>query len=139
MAELPERRVLKETLTDLKTKTIRSKSDLIQSMKNLVEFLNDIRQKSYELHESQKDKLPSGPALLVLQYTDAIRQQVHSLIKECLNTLDDNSAYIKLLESYSTELDKTLYDAIEAGKKEAKAQTEERSKLVNRNEKSYVT
>jgi len=138
MAELPERKVLKETLVNLKAKTLRSDSVVLQSFKTLLSDLDRIRQKSYELYESQKVPIPHGPAELLNNYIIMIQNWVLGLVNTYFSAHEDASTYVKLLESYSTELDKTLYDAIEAGKKKAEDQTEEQNKLTSGSKDSYV-
>ena len=138
MAELPERKVLKETLIDLKAKTIRSRSSVATSIKTFIDTLDEIKQKTEEIHKSQKEQVPHGPAEAVSMYITTIEKWFIDLASTYFSALDDESMYIKLLENYSTELDKTLYDAIEAGKKKAENQTEEQNKLMGGSKSSYV-
>jgi LPS O-antigen subunit length determinant protein (WzzB/FepE family) len=139
MAELPERKVLKEVLSDLKAKTLRSKSNAEKSTKDLLEFLTKIKGKAYEIHERDKEMTgEESPAKLVFTYVDNIENSVVDLIKEYLNALEDVFMYVKWLENYSIELDKTLYDAIETGKKMAEEQIKEQSELMKKKDDSYI-
>jgi hypothetical protein len=138
MAELPERKLLKEVLTDLKAKTIRSKSSVEQSIKVLTDYLSAVKQKTYEIHEAQKAQIPDGSAKLVYEYTVEIENRVTDLMKEYLRASDDDSTYIKWLEKYSTDLDKTLYGAIEAGTKKAEEQIKEQNELMSKKKEDYV-
>jgi hypothetical protein len=138
MAELPERRILKDVLSDLKAKTIRSRISAIESAKGLLEQLQEFKQTATKIHDSQKDKLPEGPAKMLLQYLTYIESKVIDLINGYGRMSEDDSTYIKWLEKYSTDLDSTFYGAIEKGVKEAEEQAKKQSELMSKKKDDYA-
>ncbi len=51
-----------------------------------------------------------------------IGEELDTLVKDSEGVMEDMKLYAEALEKYCAELDKTLWDAIELGKKRADAQ-----------------
>lgn len=138
MAELPERRVLKEVLSDLKAKTLKSQNRAANSASNLLTLMDKINNTIGEYAQIQKGTANEKAA-------DAIHTGVMNMISWVIDVLqeyssasDDMNIYVRSLEKYSIELDKTLYDAIEEGKKKGEEQIKEQNELMKRKTDDYV-
>ena len=136
MSEMPERKVLRTLLTKLKKKTITSKNRFEYSVEDVSKRLEDV----IKVFKSDLDKLEKKRETIDVGKTckdigrllSLIRNRVAGLVGDCYAVLEDLDLYIESLETYSTELDKTLWDAIEQAKKEVEEKIKQQKELTKR-------
>ena len=138
MSDTPEKKVLKETLTRLKTKSITSISSYKLAIKPFFDTYRDmmksLTQMTSELREEDKQK--ASTLIFLLSY---LLQDFERLVTSSLATIDDMKLYADTLESYSVELDNTLTAIFEQAKKYAEEKTKEQQELMKKDDTaSYV-
>jgi len=133
--EAPERKVLKEMLLKLKTKTITSQAmfaGLSLSMStSLTEGLKNALEGVLKMPDSEAKK----GALLMLVVFQTWNQNLNLLNVSIANLVGDMNLYIETLEKYSTEIDNTFTSIVEKARKMAeeqqKQQEEQRKKRID--------
>ena len=132
MSELPERKVLKEILLKLKTKTITSQERYNLAAKEVNSIFKGVSERAIK----RGGPLPPKEELILLTTLD---DAVKMFIINTYGVLEDIRLYIEALEHYCAELDKTLWDAIEQAKKEAEEQIKKQEELMKRKSpESYI-
>jgi hypothetical protein len=133
--EAPERKVLKEMLLKLKTKTITSQTmfaGLSLSMStSMTEWLKNAFEGVLKMPEGEAKK----SALLMLVVFQTWNQNLSLLNVSIGNLIGDMNLYIETLEKYSTEIDNTFTSIVEKARKMAeeqqKQQEEQRKKRID--------
>jgi hypothetical protein len=136
LSEIPARKVLKEMLVKLKTKTINS-----QILLAVTSFsMSTTTTESIKTALDGVMKMPDGEAkknsLLLLTIFQSWNQNLNLLNANIVNLIGDMNLYIETLEKYSTELDNTFTSIIEQAKKEAE---EQRRQQEEQKRKGYTT
>jgi len=129
MSEIPERKVLKDILLKLKTKTITSEE---RHGKLAITTRNAFRGYSNAIRKIVEDKSKTINKRGLLGAFGMIEEQVQALISDADALREDMKLYIEALEKYCAELDKTLWDAIEQTRKEAEEQIKQQEKLMKK-------
>jgi hypothetical protein len=131
LSELPERKVLKETLAKLKSKSHASFLLYNWTIKafneNLKKQLDEMRNSMALLNEEEKRKV--GLLLLLI---GVIANEFNQVILQSIDTIDDFSTYTDVLERYSTELDNTLIKIFEEANKLAEEQVKKKKELTGK-------
>ena len=138
MTESPEKKVLKTTLSKLKSKSITSIASYKASVKafqdDYVKMYSGFKQETSQL--SQQEKKTWGSWLLLL---GVISQSFQAVITSSFATIDDMQIYADTLESYSAELDDTLTSIFEQANNYAKEKEKEQAELAGKDRSaSYV-
>jgi len=136
MTETPERKVLKETISKLKTKNITSlniyKITIDQFNESLLSLIKNLNEMSSRLNKEDQNRVSSIVMLLSM-----IGQDSQRLVRNSISVLDDMQLYIDVLESYSAELDNTLTAIFEKAKKCAEEKTKEQQELMKKDSSGY--
>jgi len=134
MSEIPERKVLKQVLSNLKTKTISSQDSFKKSLGRQMQIFDAAEQSAEKLNQLQKDASSKRIHEIVSTLQDVFARTA----VEALGLLDDLRIYIESLESYSTELDKTLSDIFEQARKQAEEQMKQQEELMKKGSTEYI-
>lgn len=134
MSEIPERKVLKNILSKLKSKTViserRFKNSLEHNDKLFDTILKDVEKTSEKGSEVHKP---------IYQLVSRLADLFSNFSLEALGLIEEYELYIESLESYSTALDKTLWSAIEQARKEAEEQIKKQEGIMKRKSpESYI-
>lgn len=128
MAELPERKVLKDMIVKLKAKVIESQ----QTFLNTSASINTVMTYGLDRSLEAQSKMQSSDGLVVMQGISSILQMYHQnfvLLNNNISALiKDMNLYIETLEKYSTELDNTLSGIFQMAEDKAKKDAEEQQK-----------
>ena len=127
MSEIPERKVLKNILSKLKSRTVTCERRFRQSLLSDTKLFDTILKDLEKLSEKGSEVLEPAYRLVSILHNVFIRFSL-----EALSLLEEYELYIESLESYSAELDKTLWDAIEQAKKEAEEQIKKQEEIMKR-------
>lgn len=135
MAELPERKVLKEILAKLKTKTLSSQETVSKSVTSMIRLTEAID----EMTEGEfKDTKVKEMVIVMRRTINILKISVFDLVNTFFSTLDDMNLYTESLEKYSGELDKTLNEIFEQARKQAEEQIKKQRELMKRRDESYT-
>ena len=130
MSEVPEKKVLRELLLELKTKTLRSEERFLKSQADVYGKISELWKTLTEMLE--KNQIEKD----VVSLLGFILRELHSLIdmsSTCSTvTLEDFKLYVGALERYSSELDKELTGIFEQAKKIAEEQRKKQEELMKR-------
>jgi cysteinyl-tRNA synthetase len=133
MGEFPEKKVLKDLLTKLKSHTIASAEELRKEEERFAKRFEE----SHERLRTLAKRCETTPNLTdaVDAFAEVIR--LMDLLAEdfakSVHRNDENvKFYIEALEEYSTELDGTLTDIFERARKEAEEQIRNQEELRKR-------
>jgi len=118
MAEVPDRKVLKDVLARLKARTMSSISDYRGAITDALKFGDDRIKDLKEFESKQGISSISVPILMVIE------GKFLDVIKESGDLIDDMKLYIEALENYSSVLDQAFWGGIE---EQAKRLVEERN------------
>lgn len=139
--EFPERKVLKDLLTKLKSHTIASEEELRKEEERFMKRFEESHEKlkalakKCETTPNVKDTVDAFSEVIIRMdlLTEDFAKSVHRN--------DENvKFYIEALEEYSTELDGTLTDIFERARKDAEEQIKQQEKLRKRTTPdSYTT
>lgn len=131
MSESPEKKVLKQTLVRLKSKTITSLESYGESTKNTFQLINSLlasfEKSSSQLEGEQREAMQT----IVFMFED-VRNDVTQLVRRSLDVIDDWRTYTDVLESYSTELDNTLENIFEKAIRDSEEQIQKQRQLTDR-------
>lgn len=131
MSESPEKKVLKQTLAKLKSKTITSLESYGESTRNTFQLINSLvasfEKCTSQLEGGQKDAMQT----IVFMFED-VRNDVTQLVRRSLDVIDDWRTYTDVLESYSTELDNTLENIFEKAIRDSEEQIQKQKQLTDR-------
>ena len=129
MSEIPERKVLKETLLTLKTRVIASQMTFFQLSisvsKKIEKTLKESLEEVMEMPEGKK----KTESLLMLTLVNTLNQNSNLLLTNIGYIVDIMNLYIDTLERYSMELDNTLTSIFEEAKKRVEEQQKQQEKL----------
>jgi len=132
MSELPERKVLKETLLTLKTRVITSQRAFFQLSisvsKEIEKTLKESLDQVLEMPEGKK----KTESLLMLTLVNTLNQNSNLLLTNIGYIVDTMNLYIDTLERYSMELDNTLTSIFEEAKKRVEEQQKQQEELRNK-------
>ena len=133
MSKLPERKALKEILIDLKSKTLTSEQRYKQLETEIIDLFENCEREVLKLTQKRKDLIG------LVSIVESLRLHLRNFVSNSNTTLEDMQLYIKSLERYSTELDKTLTDIIKEAEKLANEQIKQQKELMKRKApKSYT-
>lgn len=135
MAELPERKVLKEILAKLKAKTISEEDHFNNQMHNTWNLFIRSDDQALKLVEERKGNISVESHKNVVHI---LLEQVGDLIHDSIHILEDMKLYIDSLEKYSTELDKTLSEIFEQARKQAEEQIKQQAEFVKKGSTEYI-
>ena len=138
MAELPERKVLKDVLSGLKTKTLCSQHRVETATKNLIGYMNKAEKLSQKYKKIQVNEECENTANEFDSTVNSLTHWMRDLIDNYCNAQEDTTLYVESLEKYSIELDKTLYDAFDQGKRKAEEHIKEQDKLLDKKCDEYI-
>jgi hypothetical protein len=131
LSESPEKKVLKQTLVRLKSKTITSLESYGESTKNTFQLINSLlasfEKSSSQLEGEQREAMQT----IVFMFED-VRNDVTQLVRRSLDVIDDWRTYTDVLESYSTELDNTLENIFEKAIRDSEEQIQKQRQLTDR-------
>ena len=134
MSEIPERKVLKETLLKLKTRVIASQKTFFQ----LSLLVSEKTEKTLKESIDQVLEMPEGKkkteSLLMLTLINSMNQNSNLLLTNIGYIVDTMNLYIETLERYSMELDNTLTSIFE----EAKKMAEKRQQDLMKRKPEYI-
>lgn len=131
MSESPEKKVLKQTLVRLKSKTITSLESYGESTKNTFQLINSLLA-SFEKSTSQLEGEQREAMQTIVFMFEDVRNDVTQLVRRSLDVIDDWRTYTDVLESYSTELDNTLENIFEKAIKDSEEQIQKQKQLTDR-------
>lgn len=137
MSDLPERKVLKNLLAELKSRTIASTEDVKEEQDGFFEQVSSLFKKITHINEESGDELREVTG----DFANLFGIIVLSLrgLMRCVNrNREDTRLYIKALEDYSVELDNTLTQIFEQAKKQAEDQMKENEQLRKRTSPEYT-
>jgi hypothetical protein len=133
MGELPEKKVLKDLLTKLKSHTISSEEDLKKEEERFTKRFEE----SHTRLLAVTKKCENTPE--VKEATEAFSEIIllmDILIEDFAKSVHRNNEnlrfYIDALEEYSTELDGTLTEIFDRARKEAEEQIKQQEELRKR-------
>jgi len=135
MAEVPERRVLKDILAKLKAKTISEEKYFQQQTQSILNLFTKSHEQALLWKKERKNSI-SVDSHLNTVYT--LFEQLSDLIRGSTDVLEDMKLYIDSLEKYSSELDKTLSDIFEQAKKQAEEQIKQQEELTKKGSTEYI-
>ena len=131
--EFPERKVLKDLLTKLKSHTIASEEELRKEEERFMKRFEESHGKLKALAE----KCETAPR--VKDAVDAFSEVIirmdllaEDFAKSVHRNAENVKFYIEALEEYSTELDGTLTDIFERARKDAELQIRQQEELRKR-------
>lgn len=134
MSEMPERKVLKEILMKLKTKSLSAESHYRKNSINSIQLLRE----KVDTFKKSLQKLDCKTPIEV-ELNTAISEMANSMyiltmtiISQSLDVCDNLKLYMDSLEIYSVELDKTLTDIFERAKKAAEEQIKQQEEILER-------
>ncbi len=140
MTELPERKVLKQILEKLKTKTMSSKSNVSKRAMETYGSLEEINKRFEEIIKGIPES--QGEAKMVIEQVKILFRVISIgfgiLISQYEDALADMSLYVGSLENYSQELDKTLSGIFEQATKNAEEQIKKQNELMPKKDASYI-
>ena len=131
MSESPEKKVLKQTLVRLKSKTITSLESYGESTKNTFQLINSLLA-SFEKSTSQLEGEQREAMQTIVFMFEDVRNDVTQLVRRSLNVIDDWRTYTDVLESYSTELDNTFENIFEKAIRDSEEQIQKQRQLTDR-------
>lgn len=131
MSESPEKKVLKQTLVRLKSKTITSLESYGESTKNTFQLINSLLA-SFEKSTSQLEGEQREAMQTIVFMFEDVRNDVTQLVRRSLDVIDDWRTYTDVLESYSTELDNTLENIFEKAIRDSEEQIQKQKQLTDR-------
>lgn len=134
MSEMPERKVLKEILLRLKARTLTAESQYRTASSSFLKIYEEAHERFVEDTKVEQDD-PPEIVQLKLKLQDVLRiiyERFYGLFSLSINMCDDLKLYIDSLETYSTELDKTLTDIFEQAKKAAEEQIKQQEEIMKR-------
>jgi len=131
LSESPEKKVLKQTLVRLKSKTITSLESYGESTKNTFQLINSLLA-SFEKSTSQLEGEQREAMQTIVFMFEDVRNDVTQLVRRSLDVIDDWRTYTDVLESYSTELDNTLENIFEKAIKDSEEQIQKQKQLTDR-------
>jgi hypothetical protein len=135
MSELPERKVLKNLLVDLKSRTLSSEDEFKNKQSDFLNGLAEMVAKLKDLGDKHQVEGANSFILLI----SIIASSFNQLAETVRRSHDDMRLYIKALEQYSVELDKTLTEIFEQAKKQAEEQIEQEEALRKRTSPNFYT
>jgi len=128
LSEPPERRVLKQTLVKLKSKTITSFELYAGYTETISESLIKVISILKENIPKIEDEETKRTAEFILLALTGISSELTRLFRQSIDVVDNWKIYTEVLESYASELDKTLNrifdEAIKASREQVKKQKE---------------
>jgi type VI protein secretion system component VasK len=131
LSESPEKKVLKQTLVRLKSKTITSLESYGESTKNTFQLINSLLA-SFEKSTSQLEGEQREAMQTIVFMFEDVRNDVTQLVRRSLDVIDDWRTYTDVLESYSAELDNTLENIFEKAIKDSEEQIQKQKQLTDR-------
>ena len=131
MSESPEKKVLKQTLVRLKSKTITSLESYGESTKNTFQLINSLLA-SFEKSTSQLEGEQREAMQTIVFMFEDVRNDVTQLVRRSLDVIDDWRTYTDVLESYSTELDNTFENIFEKAIRDSEEQIQKQRQLTDR-------
>ena len=134
MSEMPERKALKEILLKLKARTLTTESIYRTASSSFLKIYDEANEKFVEDTKVEQDDPPEIVKFKMrLQYVlRIIYERVYGLFSLSINMCNDLKLYIDSLETYSTELDKTLTNIFEQAKKAAEEQIKQQEEIMKR-------
>ena len=132
MSEPPERKVLKQTLVRLKSKTITSfelyagYTETISE--NLIKAINILKENIPRIEEEETKRTAEFIELALT----GISSELSRLFKQSIDVIDNWRIYTDVLESYASELDKTLNKIFDEAIKASKEQVKKQKELINK-------
>jgi len=132
LSEPPERKVLKQTLVRLKSKTITSfelyagYTETISE--NLIKAINILKENIPRIEEEETKRTAEFIELALT----GISSELSRLFKQSIDVIDNWRIYTDVLESYASELDKTLNKIFDEAIKASKEQVKKQKELINR-------
>ena len=130
MSEAPEKKVLRELLSELKAKTMISEERFQKSVADVDKRIIKLWEMLERLLDKKQIEKTIATALgLLITSLDA---QVEMSFTHSMTTLEDFKIYVGALERYSSELDQTLSDIFEQAKKMAEEQRKKQEELMKR-------
>lgn len=141
MTEMPEKKVLKDLLTKLKSKTLTSADEFRKTEGKLAEPVRTYRDQLVEVSKLEAAK--KVPDLLevihgLIRFMDFLDIQIKDYANIVHRNYDDSTIYIEALEKYSTELDNTLTSIFEHANKQAEEQIRQQEELSKRTGSTYT-
>ncbi len=139
MSELPEKKVLKDLLTNLKKKTITYNDELKKTEETLGEPVQ--RYRAQLLKAVEGDDLKTSPAVVqtlygLIRFMDTIELHIKNYSNLVRRNCDETALYIEALEKYSTELDNTLTSIFEQATKQAEEQIKQQEETSKKDTSS---
>jgi hypothetical protein len=132
LAELIHKKVLKQTITKLKSNALTSEEIYNAHTKNfddhLKSMIGGLTQISSQM-KGEEEKKRIGVFVLLLSN---LGQEASHLVIRSLETLNVWKTYTETLENYFAEFDSTLTKAFEDAKKQSEEQIEKQKELVRR-------
>lgn len=129
MSEMPERKVLKEVLANLKSKSLGSNEERKMNVASIMKELYDAMQ----LLTEQIEKDPTDPMkLLRMNIMQRVQLLIDKVISSSDNAMKDMEIYIDALERYSTNLDETLAKIFEQARRMAEKQIKQQEEKMKR-------
>jgi hypothetical protein len=139
--EFPERKVLKDLLTKLKSHTIASEEELRKEEERFMKRFEESHEKlkvlakKCETAPNVKDTVDAFSEVIIRM--DLLEED---FAKSVHRNNENVKFYIEALEEYSTELDGTLTDIFERARRDAEEQIKQQEKLRKRTTPdSYTT
>jgi hypothetical protein len=135
LSELPERKVLKNTLMKLKSNVIRADETYDGQIKGFNEVIFHTMQGLNNIKASGADAQAVGGMIILV---GTIAQAVQQLVKQSLETINHWRTYTEVLENYSAELDSTLTKIFEDAVKQSEEQSEKQKELFKGQPDAYT-
>ncbi len=126
MSELPEKKVLKNTLMKLKANVLTATEAYNEEIKRFNELMSYTVKGLQGLETSGVEKQRVGAVVVMLAI---IGQHVEQVVKGSLETINDWRTYTEVLENYSAELDNTLTKIFEDAIKQSLEEVEKQKEL----------
>lgn len=135
MSELPERKVLKDILLRLKTKTITSEERHKKLASSVSDTFEGYVGNAWNIAKDKNKEFDRKGTVAIFRL---MSEQLGLLIRDSDGLSEDMKLYIEALENYCAELDKTLWTAIEQAKQQAEGQIKQQEERIKK-EPTYRT
>lgn len=132
MAELIHKKVLKQTITKLKSNALTSEETYNAHIKKFNDNLKSIIEGLTQMSSQMKEEKGKERIGVVVLFLSNLGQEASHLVIRSLETLNMWKTYTETLENYFAEFDSTLTKAFEDAKKQSEEQIEKQKELVRR-------
>jgi hypothetical protein len=132
MSEMPEKKVLKSILLELKSRSLASSDEMNKQQDAFYAMFETINSKMKSFNT--KDMAPQSKELVntLGELFYVVTVGVSNLTKTLHRSQEDMRLYVKTLEEYATELDNTLTQIFAQAKQQAEEEIKHMQELAER-------